>query len=100
MLFFPAYFLPGQQLHVCLFRFRTAPCLFVSLQNVLPVVSSILFFTVWPPYMFYFFSLIDLADLAGFTYKLDVFAEHLSARSVALWQATSPLINFAASNAG
>ena len=41
-----------------------------------------------------------LAGLAGFAYKFVVSAEHLSARSVALWQAASPLINFAPSEAG
>jgi hypothetical protein len=36
----------------------------------------------------------------GFCIKFVLSVEHLSARSVALWQATSPLISFAASEAG
>ena len=43
---------------------------------------------------------VRLMGLAGFAYKFVVSAEHLSARSAALWQAASPLINFAASEAG
>jgi len=42
---------------------------------------------------------VRLAGLAGFAYNFVVSAEHLSARFATLWQAASPLINFAASEA-
>jgi len=61
--------------------------------NTLRVCFSI------PPNLF-FLSSIRLAGFVGLAYKFVMFAEHLSARSVASWQAANPLINFAASDAG